>query len=135
MKYSMLQKLFPLALVLLYYFGTVHSQVNTTQSVAGGTSHAMELPAVPAQCMNLRSAAAIFGVSITRLEEAEAAHKRLSVLVDKNPSVPLVVRILFDPINTTDRADFEAELDKYQRAVSNLRRESGVCVMGTIADS
>ena len=85
--------------------------------------------------MNLKSAAAIFGVTITRLEEAQVAHERLRVLVDKNPNVPLVVRILFDPINTTDKAGFEAELDKYQRAVSNLRRESGACVMGTIADS
>jgi hypothetical protein len=139
MKYLVFKKLFPLTLlpacVLIYYFDVVHSRVNATGSLVGEASPVIQLSPVPGQCANLKSAAAIFGVTITKLEEASAAHKRLRALVDRNSNVPLVVRILFDPINTTDKASFEAELDKYQRAVSNLRRESGACVMGTIADS
>ena len=96
---------------------------------------AQQSPPPTNQCANLSTASAVFGVTITKLAEAAAAHKKLQDLAAVDPNIPVVVRVVFEPIQTIDAAAFERELKKYHTAVDMLRQSSGACVMGAIADS
>lgn len=86
-------------------------------------------------CRNLKTAPAIFGVTITDLDQAAAATPYLRQLVAANESVPLIVRVIFEPIKISNKKDFEERLSDYERKVRELRNGSDVCVLGTIADS
>lgn len=94
-----------------------------------------QTPPQSSQCSNLKNAPAIFGITITKLEQSPAAHQKLRELAAINPDVPLVVRVLFDPIQTVDATAFETKLNEYLSAVRGLRNSTGACVMGAIADS
>lgn len=132
--FSLLQ---PITLaILLCPPGTSYLRLSNNQLGRGGTTDAVrQSPTPPSQCSNLGSAPAIFGVTITKLKEASAAHEKLGALAAINPAVPLVVRVVFEPIQMTEVTAFETELNSYKSAVDTLRGTSGACIMGAIADS
>jgi hypothetical protein len=110
------------------------AQVQSTQASQGNrTTLVQQLPV--SDCKHLRSAPAIFGVTITDLDQAAVAIPYLRQLVSANERVPLVVRLVFEPIKKSNKREFDERLDDYESKVRELRNRSGVCVLGTIADS
>ena len=86
-------------------------------------------------CANLRTSPAIFGLTITDLNQAGAATDYLQQLIAANDRVPLVVRVVFEPIKESKKDKFEATLLEYVNKVKVLRDGNGPCILGTIADS
>jgi hypothetical protein len=123
-----------LVLSLCVGFSLLFGTRVTTQSKksSDGTSAAQQHPG---NCRNLENAPAIFGVTITDLDHAAAATPYLQQLVAANGAVPVVVRVVFEPINESNEREFGDQLTDYQSKVRELRNDSHVCVLGTIADS
>lgn len=125
-----------LVLSLFVGFSLLFATEVTTQSKKSfeGTGAAV-VQQRPGSCRNLKNAPAIFGVTITDLDQAAAAAPYLQQLVAANGAVPVVVRVVFEPIEKSKETDFEERLARYERTVKELRDGSNVCVLGTIADS
>lgn len=91
------------------------------------------------KCPDLKTAPAVFGVTVTDPSQYEAAVAKLSTLAARDETVPLVVRLVFSPIKEKDAGKFDEELGEYQRQARELRARvrdgCGLYVMGTIADS
>jgi hypothetical protein len=87
------------------------------------------------RCRNLKTAPAMFGLTITDISQASKAKRVLNSLATENETVPVVVRIVFDPIRQENREIFEYELNIYKEQVADLRKDTNICLMGTIADS
>lgn len=92
------------------------------------------------QCSTLKSTPAIFGVTITDVDQAAAAIPKLRLLAASNETVPVVVRIVFSSIKESKPEKFDERLGQYKQHVEELRKgvsEGGkdICIMGTIADS
>jgi hypothetical protein len=77
----------------------------------------------------------MFGVTITNLGQADLSKGILGSLAADNEAIPVVVRIVFDPIQQKNKRKFEDELTEYRQQVEKLREGTNVCLMGTIADS
>ena len=77
----------------------------------------------------------MFGVTITDLGGASAARDILHSLAAENETLPVVVRVVFDPIRQKNKQKFEYELNEYRQQVEKLRDGINVCLLGTIADS
>jgi hypothetical protein len=91
------------------------------------------------QCSNLKSTSAMFGVTITDIDQAAAAIPKLRLLAASNETVPVVVRIVFNPIKESKPKKFDDRLREYKQHVKELRDGvsdgKGICILGTIADS
>jgi hypothetical protein len=92
------------------------------------------------QCSSLKTTPAMFGITITDIDQAAAAIPKLRLLAASNETVPVVVRIVFSPIKESKTEKFNNRLGKYKQYVKGLRdgvAEGGknICIMGTIADS
>lgn len=98
-------------------------------------THAQTQSTPAGRCKDLKTTPAMFGLTITDLGQASAAKKILGSLAIENETVPIVVRIVFDPIRQDNREEFEYQLNKYKEQVADLRAGTNICLMGTIADS
>lgn len=141
MKHTLLSAFFlpPLLISLFTLTSLFSSQQTRISENSPAASHNLiqtqTQPASAERCRNLKTAHAMFGVTITDLSQASAANKILGSLATENETVPVVVRVVFDPIQQKNREKFEYELNKYKEQVADLRAGTNICLLGTIADS
>lgn len=141
MKHPLFRSFFlPLILISLSAlscsFASKQTRFSENMSTAPNSfTQAQAQPTPVDRCKSLKTAPAMFGVTITDLSQANAAKDTLRLLAADNETIPVVVRVVFDPIEQTNKRKFEDELSEYRQQVENLRDSTNVCLLGTIADS